>query len=318
MTEQKTIQEQINLLISDVPTMKIPKRGRAKESFSDVHNSLKRAMIDCAFASSVSMTAAFKLGVKMFDRNCYICEEPIYDENYKALVSGIQADHIIPPSLGGSGSAGNLLPAHNYCNDAKGDQDFKAYFKARPDTIAKIEKFQDLCQYKPASKKQLNALLADAEMLRPFFEDIINKHKINSTEEFKLAPKKNAQSNEKFLKEFKNLNHPAYIEANMKSETQRKKNCKVNTVEKYLKSHFSDKALVTFSSEEFAELVNVILLDPKIKYWSKIQLKRFFKVILHDEAMKSIKGSGLIHLSRVSIPEAGEPKSMNPYHKRLF
>lgn len=121
--------------------LKPPKRGASRESLSDSVNSIRRVAVDRIAATDHSLAYAWRYGCYLFDNCCYICEKPFEDG------AGPQADHIIPPIEGGSGNAGNLLPAHRSCNHEKGDIHPDRYFKDRPDLLAKLHGFQELFQY---------------------------------------------------------------------------------------------------------------------------------------------------------------------------
>ena len=102
--------------------IKPPKRGGSRESVSDAKNIFMRASLDKIFSRPGSLRESWRVGVAMFDGGCYLCGKKIYDTNGN-LKRGVivQADHIIPPLLGGTISAGNMAPAHRECNDLKAD-----------------------------------------------------------------------------------------------------------------------------------------------------------------------------------------------------
>lgn len=126
-----------------------PKRGGRRESFSDAKNIFIRASLDKIFSAEGSLREAWSVVVAMFNGGCYICGQPIYN-SLGQLLPGItvQADHIIPPSAGGTISAGNMAPAHSACNDLKGDEDVEVFLKEHPERLQKIRDFQQMYSYK--------------------------------------------------------------------------------------------------------------------------------------------------------------------------
>lgn len=125
-----------------------PKRGGSRESISDAKNIFVRASLDKIFAAPGSLREAWRVVVAMFDGCCYICGEPVYN-SLGAAIPGvvIQADHIIPPSSGGTISAGNMAPAHRECNDLKGDTLVEEYLKDSPERLERIYDFQKMYNY---------------------------------------------------------------------------------------------------------------------------------------------------------------------------
>lgn len=125
-----------------------PKRGGGRESFSDAKNVFIRASLDKIFSAEGSLREAWRVVVAMFDGNCYLCEEPIYNSMGKLLPGvTVQADHIIPPSSGGTISAGNMAPAHPACNDLKGDESVEDFLKDHQKRLEKILDFQKMYRY---------------------------------------------------------------------------------------------------------------------------------------------------------------------------
>lgn len=125
-----------------------PKRGGGRESFSDAKNIFIRASLDKIFSAEGSLREAWRVVVAMFNGGCYICGQPIYN-SLGQLLPGVtvQADHIIPPSAGGTISAGNMAPAHPPCNDLKGDEDVEVFLKDHPDRLQRIRDFQKMYGY---------------------------------------------------------------------------------------------------------------------------------------------------------------------------
>lgn len=128
--------------------IKPPKRGGNRESVSDAKNIFMRAALDKIFSRPGSLREAWRVGVAMFDGGCYLCGKKIYDTkgNLKRGVS-VQADHIIPPLLGGTISAGNMAPAHRECNDLKADTLVEEYLKDLPKQLEKVQDFQEMYGY---------------------------------------------------------------------------------------------------------------------------------------------------------------------------
>ncbi|MGH7889027.1 MAG: HNH endonuclease, partial [Thermodesulfobacteriota bacterium] len=56
---------------------------------------------------------------------CWICGQriphPINEFNEMNYYNRLTVDHIVPKSIGGIGDLDNLLPAHNLCNEERGD-----------------------------------------------------------------------------------------------------------------------------------------------------------------------------------------------------
>lgn len=137
-----------------------PKRGRQRESISDVKNKAIRALLDLIFGTPGSLKEAWIVGVSIFDGNCYICDELIYDADGQLLENvSVQADHIVPPIAGGTISAGNMIAAHRVCNNQKGNADFEEFLKSSPDKIQKIRDYQNLYNYEKPNAEVLKKVL---------------------------------------------------------------------------------------------------------------------------------------------------------------
>lgn len=128
--------------------IKPPKRGGSRESVSDAKNIFMRASLDKIFSRPGSLRESWRVGVAMFDGGCYLCGKKIYDTNGN-LKRGVivQADHIIPPLLGGTISAGNMAPAHRECNDLKADTLVEEYLKDLPKQLERVKDFQEMYDY---------------------------------------------------------------------------------------------------------------------------------------------------------------------------
>lgn len=128
------------------------KRGKSKESFSDSRNGFIRAAFDKVLGTNKNLSESWRGAVIQFHGCCYLCGKRIYDNNgYPIPGSEIQADHIVPPKNGGTISAGNMAPAHRYCNDDKGDTPVEIYLleKGRPDLLKLVKGFQKEFGYTP-------------------------------------------------------------------------------------------------------------------------------------------------------------------------
>ena len=146
-----------------------PKRGKSRESMSDAANMLARAMRDAAFASSDSLLEAWRFAIELFERNCYLCGKPAYTKTGKPI-GQIQADHIVAPSRGGSGSAGNMAPAHRQCNDLKADTPVEIVLKDKPELLHKVRIFQGIYGYQPADDTASRVL--QGEVIKFFQESV--------------------------------------------------------------------------------------------------------------------------------------------------
>lgn len=128
------------------------KRGGQKESLSDARNAFKRAALDKVLGTDKPLRSSWREAVILFHGCCYLCGERVYDDEGNPLPgSEIQADHIVPPSSGGTISAGNMAPAHRSCNDEKGDQDVEDFLmdRGRPDLLKTVTLFQKMYDYEP-------------------------------------------------------------------------------------------------------------------------------------------------------------------------
>jgi hypothetical protein len=133
-----------------------PKRGANKESLSDAKNAWVRAMLDKITPNSYSMTEAYRIGVTLFQGECYVCEKKLYNaDGSKIIRENVQADHVISSTHGGIGTAGNLLAICINCNNAKSDSHFEDFLKNKPETISKIKDFQKLFNYSPIECNEL-------------------------------------------------------------------------------------------------------------------------------------------------------------------
>lgn len=137
-----TLADKAPLIPKSFIPLKAPKRGLGRESLSDSVNSIRRVAVDRIAATDYSLAYAWRYGCYLFNNCCYICGLYFLDEK-----DGLQADHVIPPIEGGSGNAGNILPAHRSCNHRKGDTHPDEYFKDRPELILKIHHFQSVFEY---------------------------------------------------------------------------------------------------------------------------------------------------------------------------
>lgn len=158
-------------------TVKPPKRGRSRESMSGIANIMGRAIRDEALSTPYSILESYRFAVTLFDGKCYICNKLAYQLD-GTPVGAIEADHIIPPNRGGSGSAGNMAPAHKACNDAKGDSDVFEYLSEQPETLAKIRILQQVYGYSPATDEVLEGLTEKIrENFQTFTEPLINEYR---------------------------------------------------------------------------------------------------------------------------------------------
>jgi 5-methylcytosine-specific restriction endonuclease McrA len=128
---------------SDFVALKPPKRGGSRESIPTAANALRRGYIDQVAATDESLRAAWRYGCYLFNNCCYICGLPFAEGEYA------QADHVIPPELGGSTNAGNMLPAHSVCNDLKGNASPDEHFADRPSTLALLHHYRAKFNYAP-------------------------------------------------------------------------------------------------------------------------------------------------------------------------
>lgn len=140
--------------------IKPPKRGGSRESISDAKNIFMRASLDKIFSRPGSLRESWRVGVAMFDGGCYLCGKKIYDTtgNLKRGVV-VQADHIIPPLLGGTISAGNMAPAHRECNDLKADTLVEEYLKDSPKRLERVKDFQEMYGYVAPDPELFSATL---------------------------------------------------------------------------------------------------------------------------------------------------------------
>lgn len=155
--------------------VKASKRGRSKESFGDAKNSFMRAALDRVLGTDGNLADAWRIAATKFYGCCYLCGERIYDKNGEQIPgSEIQADHIVPPKMGGTISAGNMAPAHRWCNDDKGDTPVEEYLtaKGRPDLLKLVHEFQQEVGYEPPPievvvqvQEELEALWSEMEGL---------------------------------------------------------------------------------------------------------------------------------------------------------
>lgn len=128
---------------SDFVALKPPKRGGSRESIPNAANSLRRGYIDQVAATDESLRASWRYGCYLFNNCCYICGLPF------SVGEHPQADHVIPPELGGSTNAGNMLPAHSVCNDRKGNSSPEEYFSEDPHTLALLQHLRAKFNYSP-------------------------------------------------------------------------------------------------------------------------------------------------------------------------
>ena len=128
---------------SDFVALKPPKRGGSRESIPTAANALRRGYIDQVAATDESLRAGWRYGCYLFNNCCYICGLPFAEGEYP------QADHVIPPELGGSTNAGNMLPAHSVCNDLKGNAAPEDYFADKPSTLALLTHYRTKFNYQP-------------------------------------------------------------------------------------------------------------------------------------------------------------------------
>lgn len=146
----KTIVDEYNLEESYEKFSKFQptKRGRAKESFSNSKNSFMRAALDEIFGTDGSLCESWRVGLAIFDGCCYLCNEKLYTETGETVSNAeVQADHIVPPSHGGTASAGNLLAAHSTCNNRKSDTLIDDFLSDYPEQLEKVKNFQKFYDY---------------------------------------------------------------------------------------------------------------------------------------------------------------------------
>lgn len=149
-------EELSDILIAGVEKINPPKRGKSLESFSDAANLLKRACRDRLMPQNSSMQSGYRFAAWLFNNNCYICGRPAYDSDGDPVCPPIQADHVIPPSLGGAGAAGNMAPAHNTCNNAKGESDPEEYFADKPEVLSRLKLLRHVFSFSPSDPEVIN------------------------------------------------------------------------------------------------------------------------------------------------------------------
>lgn len=164
LTDNKIIDEKYNLSKNWQKYSKIipPKRGGSRESFSDAKNLFIRAALDITFSSKGSLRESWRVAVTMFEGNCYLCRETIYDETGSITSNGIvQADHIVSPAYGGTVTPGNMVPAHRKCNALKGDTLIEIFLKDYPERLEAISDFQKLYNYSPPAPEVFKKIIEE-------------------------------------------------------------------------------------------------------------------------------------------------------------
>jgi len=69
-----------------------------------------------------------RLCLETYGTTCHLCGEP----------GATTADHIVPRNKNGSNAIGNLRPAHQPCNSARGDMDLAEWFEKHPKQSGRV------------------------------------------------------------------------------------------------------------------------------------------------------------------------------------
>jgi 5-methylcytosine-specific restriction endonuclease McrA len=146
--------------------LNIPKRGASPERLGDGRNSIRRGIIDLILQDrEVSMTEAWRAAVILFKGECYLCGKQLVDlTNKGARMADVaaneqQADHIVPPILGGCGTGGNLAPCCRECNNRKKDSAIDELDWVSNSTKKQIREFAKLFNYSPPTGSELKRVL---------------------------------------------------------------------------------------------------------------------------------------------------------------